>query len=488
MPKIQLPIANGFYASESLPISAQRCVNWYPNIVQTQGLSQETLFGTPGIRQLVTTGVLNEQNRGVHVMAGIYYFVNGESLYRLDRTIDGDGNDVFGYTELGDILGTGPVSMADNGNQLMILVPGGLGSIWVASTSTFTPDIVAVSGDFVANGAPQLVVFIDGYFVCTTDSKKFISSAVNNGLSWNALDFGTAEADPDIIRAPFVFQNQLFIFGSETIQAYQNVGGSGFPFQSIQGLVIPKGIFADFSLAPTTNSFMFVGGGVNESPAVWLFTGNGVEKVSTTAIDNLLNDYSDTEIEAILAVSYAEKGAYFTGFSLPDRDIYYDSISGRWHERTSFAESQFTAWRVGFMATAYGRVIVGDAIDGRIGELDSDLYTEYGDTILRAIIIQPLMNMGNSIFVNSIELTMEAGVGDLTTVDPLIRMAWSDDAKTYSSELTRKIGKMGEYFKRTIWRRLGRIPRFRVFRFVMSDPVNPTIIKLEADLKGSSRG
>jgi len=421
-------------------------------------------------------------------MAGIYYFVNGESLYRLDRTIDGDGNDVFGYTELGDILGTGPVSMADNGNQLMILVPGGLGSIWVASTSTFTPDIVAVSGDFVANGAPQLVVFIDGYFVCTTDSKKFISSAVNNGLSWNALDFGTAEADPDIIRAPFVFQNQLFIFGSETIQAYQNVGGSGFPFQSIQGLVIPKGIFADFSLAPTTNSFMFVGGGVNESPAVWLFTGNGVEKVSTTAIDNLLNDYSDTEIEAILAVSYAEKGAYFTGFSLPDRDIYYDSISGRWHERTSFAESQFTAWRVGFMATAYGRVIVGDAIDGRIGELDSDLYTEYGDTILRAIIIQPLMNMGNSIFVNSIELTMEAGVGDLTTVDPLIRMAWSDDAKTYSSELTRKIGKLGEYFKRTIWRRLGRIPRFRVFRFVMSDPVNPTIIKLEADLKGSSRG
>jgi len=488
MPKIQLPIANGFYASESLPISAQRCVNWYPNIVQTQGLSQETLFGTPGIRQLVTTGVLNEQNRGVHVMAGIYYFVNGESLYRLDRTIDGDGNDVFGYTELGDILGTGPVSMADNGNQLMILVPGGLGSIWVASTSTFTPDIVAASGDFVANGAPQLVVFIDGYFVCTTDSKKFISSAVNNGLSWNALDFGTAEADPDIIRAPFVFQNQLFIFGSETIQAYQNVGGSGFPFQSIQGLVIPKGIFADFSLAPTTNSFMFVGGGVNESPAVWLFTGNGVEKVSTTAIDNLLNDYSDTEIEAILAVSYAEKGAYFTGFSLPDRDIYYDSISGRWHERTSFAESQFTAWRVGFMATAYGRVIVGDAIDGRIGELDSDLYTEYGDTILRAIIIQPLMNMGNSIFVNSIELTMEAGVGDLTTVDPLIRMAWSDDAKTYSSELTRKIGKLGEYFKRTIWRRLGRIPRFRVFRFVMSDPVNPTIIKLEADLKGSSRG
>ena len=140
------------------------------------------------------------------------------------------------------------------------------------------------------------------------------------------------------------------------------------------------------------------------------------------------------------------------------------------------------------MATAYGRVIVGDSIDGRIGELDSDLYTEYGLSIFRAIIIQPLTNQGNAIFVSELELTMESGSGDLTTTEPQIRLAWSDDAKTYSSELSRSFGRMGEYFKRVIWRRLGRIPRLRVFRFVMTDPVNPTVIKLEAKLRGSSRG
>ena len=487
MPKIQLPIANGFYVSESLPISAQRCINWYPNIVQSQGLSQETLFGTPGIRQLVTTGVTNQKNRGIHVMAGICYFVNGEALYRLNRTIDGDGNEVFNYTSLGAILGTGPVSMADNGTQLMILVPGGLGSIW--NGTTFYPDInTTTSGDFTANGNPQIVVFIDGYFVCSTDSKKFISSGINDGLTWNPLNFGTAEADPDIIRAPFVFSNQLFILGSETTQAFQNVGGSGFPFASIQGLVIAKGLFAPFSVVPTTNSFMMVGGGVNESPAIWIFTGNGFDKISTTAIDNLLSGYSAEEIEGIIAVNYADKGAYFNGFSLPDRDIYYDSISGRWHERLSFNNGQTSAWRVGFMATAYGRVIVGDDTDGRIGELDPDLYTEYGGTIYRAITIQPLSNLDNAIFVNGLELTMESGSGDLVTIDPQIRMSYSDDAKTYSNELSRSFGKIGEYFKRVVWRRRGRIPRFRVFKFVMTDPVNPTVIKLVADLQGSSRG
>ena len=489
MAKIALPIANGFYASESLPISAQRCINWYPNIVQSQGLSQETLFGTPGIRQLVTTGVIAQQNRGIHVMAGICYFVNGENLYRLDRTIDGSGNDVFNYTLLGSILGTGPVSMADNGTQLMILVPGAMGSIWVESTSTFTADINAVDSDFTANGNPQLVVFIDSYFVCNTDTKKFIKSNANNGLDWNALDFGTAEADPDLIRAPFVFNNQLFMFGSETIQTFQNAPVStDFPFLAIPGYVIPKGIFAPFSIVPTTNSFMFVGGGVNESPAIWLFTGNGVEKASTTAIDNLLSTYTDSEIEGIVGVSYAKRGAYFTGFSLPDRDIYYDSISGRWAERVTLDNGQLTAWRVGFMATAYGRVIVGDSIDGRIGELDNDLYTEYGNTIYREITTQPLANLGNAIFVVSLEITMESGAGDLVVIDPVVRHSWSDNAKTYSSELSRKMGKLGEYTKRIIWRRMGRIPRFRVFRFIMTDAVNPTVIKLEADLKGSSRG
>lgn len=487
MPKIQLPIANGFYASESLPISAQRCINWYPNIVQTQGLSQETLFGIPGIRQLVTTGVVTEQNRGMHVMAGILYFVNGNSLFRLDRTVGTP--DTFATSNLGTITGTGSVSMADNGTQLIIVVPGGLGSIWVETTTTFTADINAVDSDFTANGLPQLVVFVDSYFVCNTDSKKFISSEPNNGLSWIATDFGSAESDPDIIRAPFVFQSQLYMLGSETIQAFRNVpAGTDFPFQAITGFVIPKGIFAPFSIVPSNNSFMFIGGGVNESPAVWLFTGNGVEKVSTTAIDNLLNGFTDTEIEAVIGVSYAEKGAYFTGFSLPDRDIYYDSISGRWHERNTFITGQLTGWRVGFMASAYGRIIVGDSIDGRIGELDSTLYTEYGDTIFRRFTIQPLTNQGNSIFVKAMELTMEAGAGDFVTRDPQIRRRYSNDAKKYGNETTRAIGRQGETNKRAIWRREGRIPNYRVFEYTMTDPVNPTVIKLTADLGGSTNG
>ena len=58
-----LPITNGLYVSPSLPLSAQECLNWYPNISEAPALSAENLYGTPGLVQLVSSGTIEEQNR-----------------------------------------------------------------------------------------------------------------------------------------------------------------------------------------------------------------------------------------------------------------------------------------------------------------------------------------------------------------------------------------------------------------------------------------
>ena len=62
----------------------------------------------------------------------------------------------------------------------------------------------------------------------------------------------------------------------------------------------------------------------------------------------------------------------------------------------------------------------------------------------------------------------------------MISMDISDDAKTFKYERSRPMGKIGEYYRRAVWYKNGRAPRFRIFRFKMSDPVKPVIIKLEA--------
>ena len=110
---INIPL-DGQYKSDSLTVSNQLNVNCYVNIPQTQSFSQSNLFGTAGISELSTTGVIRQVNRGSHVKAGKPYFLNGETLYRQDLTTV-NGVEVLTNVALGTIAGTNRVSMADNG-------------------------------------------------------------------------------------------------------------------------------------------------------------------------------------------------------------------------------------------------------------------------------------------------------------------------------------------------------------------------------------
>lgn len=494
MPKVNIDLSSGLYQSDSPIVASIECNNCYVNIPQTQNaFSQSNLFGTPGLIQRLTTGAIQQKNRGAHVKDGKPYFVNGNTLYRVDQSFV-EGEEVLASVALGDITGSGRVSMADNGKQLMIVDPES-GTGWIVDESSGTPFQQITDLDFPANGKPQYVVFIDSFFVVTTDSKKFIKSDANNGLSWNALDFGSAEKDPDDIVAPVTFRGELFIAGTETIQSFNNIGGAagaGFPYQA-SGLVLPKGVFAPFSLIETNNSFMFIGGGVNESPAIWASNGGEPAKISTTAIDSALQRFSQEEIQQAFAWTYAQSGAYFVGFSLPTKAFVYDTISQRWHERTStitdtkgFTEN--IRWRVNSMVTAYNKVLVGDSQDGRIGVVDLDTYTEYDTAIKRTFSTFALSNEGNAMFVSELELFMESGVGDFET-DPQIRLSWSDDGgKTFTNELWRGIGKVGEYSRRAVWYRLGRVPVTRLFRFEYSENFKFAVAKLVMRVKGGNSG
>jgi hypothetical protein len=403
-------------------------------------------------------------------MNGVPYFVIDGKLYSMSTS--------YALTDHGQIGGSGRVSMADNGTQLLVLVPGGNGYIYNHVTDTFSQ---ITDADFTANGNPQQVVFIDGYFCLTTDSKKFIVSAINDGLSYNALDFGTAESDPDEIVAPIVFKNQLFIGGSQTIEAFQNIGGADFPFQRT-GLFLSKGISSPFSIQSIQDTFVFVGAGANESPAIWALSGNSVQKISTTAIDKELSSLSESQVSDIYSWAYAEKGAYFVGFALPGTTLVYDTISQRWHERKSFVDGSLGAYRVAALVRAYNKLWAGDIVDGRIGLLDQETYTEYGTEIRRTIVTQPFQNNMDRFSLPDLELTVESGVGNSDAVDPKVGLERSTDAKIWSDIKLRSIGKVGEYDRRVIWRRNGSASRFELFRFTISDPVKPVFIQLTADI------
>lgn len=483
---IEIPISAGFYTSDSLPISHQECVNLVPVQQQVPTLSQRQLIGSDGIRQIVISGeTVADINRGAHVMDGIPYFVQGQTLYRLDR-IFVEGNETFELTAVGidpvTITGTGRVSMADNGYQLMVVVPGDRGYIYDKNTDVFERVITGVF-DPVSEIKPTYVVFIDGYFACSTTTKFWYVSNLNDGTQWDILDFGTAEADPDPIVTPVVYNNQLFMIGSETMEGFQNIGGSGFPFQR-SNIFLDKGCFAPFSLLATNQRFFMVGGGTNERAAVWQYSGGEFSKVSTNAIDNIMDNYTDAQLSAIFASSWAVDGQYYISFTFPDRAFVLNMSTNLWHELKSGIENDVgdfeqTRWRVNSLVTTYGYTLVADSQDGRIGIMDRSILSEYDNDIIRIFSPQPLANKGKSFRLPSLELTMEAGIGN-GVAEPIISMAISEDLKTYQYERSRRIGQIGNYKRRTIWRKLGRVPRFCSFRFRISDQIRVSIIKLEA--------
>ncbi len=478
MPRIALSLGFTFYQSESLPFSAQRCINWIPTIAESGALSTRMLMQPSGLKVFKDT--LIGINRGGLVVKGVAYFINGNSLISLSS---------FGVvTTHGTIDGTGRVSLATNGQFLVIVIPGGKSYAFdnVANTLSQITDV-----DFRVS---DTVVFKDGFFVFSaSDGTVFFNSALNDPFTYDALDFGTAEINPDRIVAVHVNHNELFVAGLETIELFQNVGGAGFPFQRIPGANIQKGVHAKFSLVEFDNTFCFVGGGLNERSAVWKVAGSSsAAKISTDAIDSEIQKFTRDEISRSFALTFSERGQFFAVFTfesarIPSRTFVYNATASALISQHIWFELQAGVtddrYRVQSIIPAYGKLLVGDDRSGIIGELDQDTLNYYGDEIFRSSSTQPFSQEGLSVFAGEFEATFESGVG-LTTgdgSDPQVRMDRSDDGgRTFNSETSRAIGKIGRYGQRSIWRRQGRFPVSRTVRLTITDEVKANLIRLAA--------
>jgi hypothetical protein len=128
---------------------------------------------------------------------------------------------------------------------------------------------------------------------------------------------------------------------------------------------------------------------------------------------------------------------------------------------------------------------VGDYQNGNIYALDSNTFTDNGNPLVRLRRAPHLSADGRRIFFSKFQLMSQVGVGldgsAAVGIDPQVELRYSDDfGNTWSTPQARSLGKIGEYAKRVIWRRLGQ-SRTRVFEVRVSDPVDVTILGAELD-------
>lgn len=456
---MEIQFAVQSYSHSAQQLSSQRCINAYAEAQPKDAKSRVSVIGAPGASTFCTAGT--GPFRGGIVVNGVPYVVSGSELY----SITSAGVAVLRGTGI-----TGINRVGIDATLTEILVVNGVnGFSYLINTGDFA-QIADV--DFkVAN----TVTAINQIFALDeAGTNRYQISNVLDGRTYD-LEFATGEANPDKVLAVKNRNGVLQVIGEITIEFWDHTGASDFPFSRFKGGTLDRGINAIHALVNEDQSTFLLGNDL----VVYRLSGQGLQRISKHALEIEWQSY-DTTTDAIM-FSVPINGHKFIYLTFPTENATFgfDIATGLWHERGSFDPTGIEVkWRVGGCMPAYNKILVGDLNSGKIGVLDPDVYTEFGDQIITTLISPPVYADGKRIFVPCFELDMEVGVG-LTTgqgSNPQIMMSYSTDGgRTYSApEEAKSFGAVGEYGTRLQWDRLGSAYQY-VFKLSISDPVKRVI-------------
>lgn len=451
------------YQQRSLPFDAQRTINFFP-VFDQQGKEVSALYGTPGLSLFATAGAQGHR-QAFTSSNGRCFFVSGSTLYE----VFADGTTTSRGTLLSSV---GNVSMDENDTQLGVCDGQRL------YTLTYASNTFAQVTDADLPSSVGFLTVIDSYFVVNENSTgKFYISAIGDGTSWDALDFATAESNPDELRCVKNALGQLWLFGKNTTEIWTNTGASSFPFSRISGAIMQTGIIAPHSVQDIDNSVYWLGRDTRGGGIVYRANGFVPEAVSPEPINIALQ--KATDIGNITSWAYQEDGhTYYalTGGGL-ETTLVYDINTQQWHERSYNNSGSLSTHLAQCVTYAFGKQLVGDRRNGKIYDMSLSYYDDNAEEIVSERTYTHLSDMGERIRYNALEIGLEVGVGNLTGTgqDPLISLQLSKDgARTWSNWYTDSIGKRGEYMTKVEFRRLG-IAEQMTFRIRISAPVKKAL-------------
>ena len=452
------------YRTRSPNFDAETCVNLYLEPGAPGSKARAMLLGTPGLR-LFTTLTGPGGVRGLYTASGGRCFaVCGLHLYELVA----GGTATLRGTLATD---TGPVDMADNGVELIVVDGTAAGYLLTLSGNAFA----AISASGFAGSSR--VAFLDGYFVLARPgTQQCYVSGLYAGGTYDATDFASAESVPDQILALAVQRRELLLLGPRSGELWFNAGTPDFPLAPIQGTAFPLGIAAAYSVH-ALDTFYWLTQDADGQGMVVRLQGYQPERISTHAIEYAINGYS--RIDDAIAYGYQEEGHAFYCLSFPTGNATwcYDAATRLWHARADLdsATGLLTRHRAQHHCYAFHTHLVGGEDDGRVYVSDLATYTNDTDPLVRRRTAPHLHQDRRLLYHSVFEVDVQAGVGldggVVPGTDPQILLQWSDDGgQTWSTERAASLGPQGQYTQRAVWRRLGR-SRQRTYQVTVTDPV-----------------
>jgi hypothetical protein len=475
---MKTPILGSTYVARSVNAADARMVNIFPEVIPEGGQEPAFLQRAPGLALLATLG--EGPVRGLWTYGGYGYAVSGNTLYKIDTS--------WNATAKGAVTGTGPVSMSDNGTQLFIAA-NGPSYIYNALTDVF---VQITDPDFP--GAVT-VGYLDGYFVFNEpNSQKVWVTQLLDGLSVDPLDFASAEGSPDGLVSLIIDHREAWLFGTNSVEVWYDAGLQDFPLQRIQGAFNEIGCIAPFSVAKLDNGIFWLGADARGRGIVYRANGYTGVRVSTHAVEWHIQDYAN--MADAVAYTYQQDGHSFYVLNFPSANTtwVYDVATNAWHERAGFSAGNFTRHRSNCQMSFNNEIVVGDFENGNIYAFDLNVYADNG-SIQKWLRSWRALPTGQNNFrrtaQHTLQLDCETGVGINLGQgeDPQVMLRWSDDGgHTWSNEHWASMGKIGQYYRRVFWRKLGMTLKLRdrVYEVSGTDPVKIAVMGAELIASGTN--
>ena len=487
----------GSYTNASISVDGERTVNFFPEAVESgHGKNSVFLMGTPGLKKLVSAAragldtLPDKPVRGIYAGDGRLFVAAGFTVFEVMSD--------WTYSVRGNINGgNSPVQMFFNGAQ-MFIVSAGQGYL----DSGNAPDGTPIFAPVVAASTGAL---LDTFFIAQTpDSNQFVISASNDGSTWDPLDFASKEGDAFRLVSTLTDHELLILFGTQSIEFWQDVGGATFPFQRISGGVIEQGCGAGFSPAKVgEGTVMWLGYDVRGEAVVWKATGYNPQRASNHCVETALQGYrkAGARLDTCVGIAKQMGGHQFYELHVPAANgglgatwVYDDTAStqlgaAQWHEKASWDQGQWKAPIDRPHAYCYGMHITGDAHSGNLYEESFDYFDHAGAPIRRMRSAPHLHNNGNMVFYGA--MWVDAMVGASSKLldgnghprpPQMMRQSSNDGGFTWGNERWVSMGMTGQYRARARWNRGGRA-RDRCDRIIVTDPIQWVLINAELEIE-----
>ena len=248
-----IQLLGGSYEARSVIASAQRsfCLYSEPMPAAQGEPARMAHYPTPGTVRL--TEIDAGPVRGIRQASnGVLYVVSASSVYWVSFP---------GGVWTGNLLGsitaglTTPVSMADNGLDMVIVDGSANGWVVNLAANTMAP-LVDPSGLFVGADA---VRYLDTYFIFNSPGTPqfYWSLSLSTSFDPMALDFANKESASDLLVTIAVTRREIYLLGNQTTEVWYDagatdIGAGSSQFAAVQGVFIDHGVAAKYSVATAT--------------------------------------------------------------------------------------------------------------------------------------------------------------------------------------------------------------------------------------------